>query len=154
PLQPSTMAGTSEGVSALDVPKVSTALPEVATAKETPWRAQPDDEMNDGGNPEHHRGRARVRLLQKSLRDKIFECKDAGSFWRILRGWTDPRPKPIQVSLDDLTVEFKKRMNEPENIPASFNQKQLDASAELFKDMPRTNQDKTPLKSFSRKLTL
>ncbi|KAJ7932015.1 hypothetical protein B0H13DRAFT_1593746, partial [Mycena leptocephala] len=67
--------------------------------------------------PEHHCG----RLLKKSLRDKIFECKDPGSFWRVLRGWTDPRPKPVQVSLEELTAEFKKRMNEPEEKPPSFN---------------------------------
>ncbi|KAJ7659318.1 hypothetical protein DFH06DRAFT_901579, partial [Mycena polygramma] len=105
-------------------------------------------------DPENHRGREKVRLLQKSLRDKIFDCKDAGSFWRILRGWTDPRPKPIQVSLEDLTEEFKKRMNEPEEAPPSFNQDQLRTSAELFKEMPRINEDRSPKKSFSRRLTL
>ncbi|KAJ6457443.1 hypothetical protein C8R47DRAFT_1027178, partial [Mycena vitilis] len=118
------------------------------------WKLQVpiDDDVPD--DPENHRGREKVRLLQKSLRDKIFDCKDAGSFWRILRGWTDPRPKPIQVSLEDLTEEFKKRMNEPEEAPPSFNQDQLRTSAELFKEMPRINEDTSPRKSFSRRLTL
>ncbi|KAJ7253308.1 hypothetical protein B0H12DRAFT_1017572, partial [Mycena haematopus] len=106
------------------------------------------------GDAEDHRGRERVRQLQKSLRDKIFECKDAGAFWRVLRGWTDPRRKPIQVTLEELTDEFKKRMNEPEVTPPTFNKEQLRTSAELFKDMPRVNDDVSPRKSFSRRLTL
>ncbi|KAJ7117261.1 hypothetical protein C8R43DRAFT_823435, partial [Mycena crocata] len=134
--------------------KVSTSLSELVVAKENKWRTQPELETVGEGNPEHHRGRVKVRLLQKSLRDKIFDCKDAGSFWRVLRGWTDPRQKPVQVSLDDLTGEFRKRMNEPVEAPASFNKDQLNASAELFTAMSRTNEDKTPLKSFSRTLTL
>ncbi|KAJ7457444.1 hypothetical protein FB451DRAFT_968242, partial [Mycena latifolia] len=134
--------------------KVSTALPEQTTAKPSAWKDQEDEEEDLQGNPEDHRGREKVRRLQKSLRDKIFECKDAGSFWRVLRGWTDPRPKPIWVSLEELTEEFKKRMNEPEVIPPSFNKEQLQRSAELFRDMPRTNEDLSPKKSFSRKLTL
>jgi hypothetical protein len=72
----------------------------------------------------------------------------------VLRGWTDPRPKPVQVSLEELTDEFKKRMNHPEETPVSFNKEQLQKWAEEFKDMPRINEDWSPRKSFSRKLTL
>ncbi|KAJ7436376.1 hypothetical protein B0H11DRAFT_1648108, partial [Mycena galericulata] len=134
--------------------KVSTALPELASPKPSAWKDQPDEEEFVGGDPEHHRGREKVRLLQKSLRDKIFDCKDAGAFWRVLRGWTDPRPKPVQVSLEELTEEFKKRMNEPEVTPSSFDKDQLEMMAQLFQDMPRNNADESPKKSFSRKLTL
>ncbi|KAJ7073483.1 hypothetical protein B0H15DRAFT_747809, partial [Mycena belliarum] len=45
-------------------------------------------------------------------------------------------------------------MNEPDETPASFNNAQLQKKAELFKDMPRTNEDISPNKSFSRKLSL
>ncbi|KAJ7017980.1 hypothetical protein C8F04DRAFT_1278475 [Mycena alexandri] len=116
----------------IDAPKVSTALPEMTEPKNTQWKSQEDNAEDLPGDPEDHRGRERVRLLQKSLRDKIFECKDA----------------------EDLTEEFPKRMNEPEDIPITFNQEQLRISAELFKDMPRINEDVSPKKSFSRKLTL
>ncbi|KAJ7153027.1 hypothetical protein C8R43DRAFT_885859, partial [Mycena crocata] len=142
------------GLSPKDVPKVSTALPELAEAKVAAWKSQVDDDDELPGDPENHRGRVKIRELQRSLRDKIFECKDAGSFWRVLRGWTDPRPKPVQVSLEELTEEFKKRMNEPEEIPASFNKERLDMSARLFEEMPRSNEDHSPKKTFSRKLTL
>ncbi|KAK7054062.1 hypothetical protein R3P38DRAFT_2478736, partial [Favolaschia claudopus] len=142
------------GLPVIDVPKVSTALPEIATQRQSALRLQDDDEEGLTGNPEHHRGRVKLRDLQKKLRDSIFECKDAGAFWRIMRGWTDPRPKPIQVSLDQLTEEFTKRMNEPEETPPSFNKEQLRAWARLFEQMPRTNRDHSPRKSFSRKLTL
>ncbi|KAJ7263168.1 hypothetical protein B0H12DRAFT_977612, partial [Mycena haematopus] len=64
------------------------------------------------------------------------------------------RPKPVQVSLDELTVEFQKRMNEPEETPPSFNKELLQGWAEEFERMPRTNEDWSPRKSFSRKLTL
>ncbi|KAJ7269983.1 hypothetical protein B0H12DRAFT_999598, partial [Mycena haematopus] len=64
------------------------------------------------------------------------------------------RPKPVQVSLDELTVEFQKRMNEPEETPLSFNKELLQGWAEEFERMPRTNEDWSPRKSFSRKLTL
>ncbi|KAJ7922312.1 hypothetical protein B0H13DRAFT_1561445, partial [Mycena leptocephala] len=64
------------------------------------------------------------------------------------------RPKPVQVSLEELTDEFKKRMNHPEETPLSFNKEQLQKWAEEFKDMPRINEDWSPRKSFSRKLTL
>ncbi|KAJ7715271.1 hypothetical protein B0H16DRAFT_1225549, partial [Mycena metata] len=134
--------------------KVSTALPETTEPKAAQWKSQKEANEIPQGDPEDHRGRERVRQLQKSLRDKVFECKDAGAFWRVLRGWTDPRPKPIQVSLEVLTQEFQKRMNEPEESPASFNKEQLRVSAALFKEMPRINEDTSPKKSFSRKLTL
>ncbi|KAJ6535823.1 hypothetical protein DFH09DRAFT_893490, partial [Mycena vulgaris] len=61
---------------------------------------------------------------------------------------------PVQVSLEQLTEEFKKRMNEPEVTPPSFNKEQLQRTADLFKGMPRTNMDESPKKSFSRKLSL
>ncbi|KAJ7820854.1 hypothetical protein B0H13DRAFT_1561687, partial [Mycena leptocephala] len=64
------------------------------------------------------------------------------------------RPKPVQVSLEELTGEFRKRMNHPEETPLSFNEEQLQKWAEEFKDMPRINEDWSPRKSFSRKLTL
>ncbi|KAJ7135937.1 hypothetical protein C8R44DRAFT_539443, partial [Mycena epipterygia] len=64
------------------------------------------------------------------------------------------RPKPVLVSLDELTEEFQKRMNESEVTPPTFNKEQLQRAAELFRDMPRVNEDESPRKSFSRKLTL
>jgi hypothetical protein len=72
----------------------------------------------------------------------------------VLRGWTDPHPKPVRVPLAELTDEFKKRMNHPEETPLSFNKEKLQKWAEEFKDMPRINEDWPPRKSFSRKLTL
>lgn len=45
-------------------------------------------------------------------------------------------------------------MNEPEEAPASFIQNQLRIDAELFKDMPRINEDTSPKRGFSRRLTL
>ncbi|KAJ6479109.1 hypothetical protein C8R45DRAFT_797051, partial [Mycena sanguinolenta] len=135
--------------------KVSTPLPEATVAKTAAWKTQPEDEEElSPEDREHHRGRIKLRALQKSLRDKIFECKDPGSFWRVLRGWTDPRPKPVQVSLEDLTAEFKKRMNEPEETPPSFNKERLEHWAEEFKNMCRNNADWSPRKSFSREITL
>lgn len=135
PLRASPWGEAEEDQDVIDTSKVSTSLPETTPPKEAGWKLQVDEENNPLENPEHHRGREKVRQLQKSLRDKIFECKDAGAFWRVLRGWTDPRPRPVEVSLEQLTEEFKKRMNEPEEVPPSFNQEQLKIWAELFKDM-------------------
>jgi hypothetical protein len=65
----------------IDTPKISMALPEKAEAKPAKWKNQPDEEDILQGDPEDHRGPEKVRQLQKSLRDKLFECKDAGAFW-------------------------------------------------------------------------
>jgi hypothetical protein len=51
------------------------------------------------------------------------------------------------VTLGELTEEFKMRMNEPDEGPASFNQEQLRINAQLFEAMPRTNEDVSPEKA-------
>jgi hypothetical protein len=45
---------------------------EKAEAKPAKWKNQPDEEDILEGDPEDHRGRDKVRQLQKSLRDKLF----------------------------------------------------------------------------------
>lgn len=139
---------------ALPVDKVSTALPEFQVLKPKPWQSQTADDGPLSGNPENHRGREKVRSFQSTQRDKIFACEDAGAFWKVLRDWTDPRPKPVQVSLNQLTEEFTTRMNHPVETPASFNIAQLAIDKELADDLPRFNEDTSPKGSFSRKLTI
>ncbi|KAJ6535824.1 hypothetical protein DFH09DRAFT_1091599 [Mycena vulgaris] len=51
----------------IDVLKVSTALPELTTAKSSAWRDQVEEDEIHQDNPEHHRRREKVRLLQKDL---------------------------------------------------------------------------------------
>jgi hypothetical protein len=70
-------------LSVIDTPKMSTALSEISPPKSQHWSSQLDHDDELLGNPENHRGDEKVRLLQKSLRDKLFECRDAGSFWRL-----------------------------------------------------------------------
>ncbi|KAK6980865.1 hypothetical protein R3P38DRAFT_2425656, partial [Favolaschia claudopus] len=125
----------------LSIPKVSTALPEVAPPRP---RAHVEDVCDDD-EPDSHRGREKARQLELELRDSLMACgSDAGAFWRLVRSWTDPRPRPLEVTIEQLTETFKARMNLPEVTPASFNNEQLELQKELAESWPKSNVDTSP----------
>ncbi|KAJ7161637.1 hypothetical protein C8R46DRAFT_1283929 [Mycena filopes] len=91
--------------------KVYTTLEEVSAVKPKPWKAGED--IADKDPERSHRGRAKVHALQFALRQELLACKEPKEFWDFVRKRTDPRPKPAKVSLEDLSSNFKARLNHP-----------------------------------------
>ncbi|KAJ7116000.1 hypothetical protein C8R44DRAFT_595656, partial [Mycena epipterygia] len=63
------------------------------------------------------------------------------------------RPKPLKVTIEQLTATFRARMNLPEVVPASFNVPQLELQQEMADALPKFNVDMSPKQSFSRKIS-
>ncbi|KAJ6537551.1 hypothetical protein DFH09DRAFT_837199, partial [Mycena vulgaris] len=103
---------------------------------------------------ESHRGRAKVHALKSGLRTELLACKDIKEFWNFVRKRTDLQPKKAKVSLANLSVDFKDRLNYPESPPTSFNADQLAFNARMARELNAEPVDTSPRQSYTRDITL
>jgi hypothetical protein len=79
------------------------------------------------------------------------ECRKVSrEYCLLLRKWTDPKPRPAKVSLDDLFEEFQKRMNPPFTLSPNFNGDLYEAHKRDFAGIPQRTIDVSPTASFCR----
>ncbi|KAJ7899347.1 hypothetical protein B0H13DRAFT_1450971, partial [Mycena leptocephala] len=128
-------------------PKVSSPLPEEALPKEKDIVVRDADL---GPDPDSHRGRARERELQKENLQALLNASSGAEFWKIVRGWTDPKKRAPQVTVTDLHDSFKARLNPPDVVPEHFDIDARILNELLSSSIPRSTPDRTPGKIFSR----
>ena len=126
--------------------KVSTNLPEFAPPRVTSPEAEvaAPKEVHEG-----HRGRQRLRTLQKELRLKLLACNTPREFWQLIRSWGDERPQAAQVTLAALAEEMQARINYLPVVPESFNVVQLEFNKALSEALPKETVDETENRNFS-----
>jgi hypothetical protein len=115
----------------------------------TTWKDGVED--NSGSS---NRGRAKVHELQSGLRNELMDCKNIKEFWDFVRKRTDLRPKKAKVFLNNLSNDFKDRLNYPAIQPATFNAEQLAFNARMARDLTAELIDTSPRQSYTRDITL
>ncbi|KAJ7895208.1 hypothetical protein B0H14DRAFT_3125349 [Mycena olivaceomarginata] len=98
--------------------KVSTALPAESPSKAVAIRVRDDDL---GPDRDSHRGRARERELQRENLQALLNANSGAEFWKLVRGWTDPKPRSALVTAGQLRNVFEERLNPPSVLPEHFN---------------------------------
>jgi hypothetical protein len=58
-----------------------------------------------------HRGWVRIRSLQAENLTKLLNVKSGKEWWGLIRDWTDPKRRPMGVSVMQLYVDFHERSN-------------------------------------------
>ncbi|KAJ7061768.1 hypothetical protein C8F01DRAFT_969286, partial [Mycena amicta] len=103
-----------------------------------------------------HRGRAKVFALQKAEREKIVQAGRKGPqhFWNSYKNLTDPRVPEPDVTLDEMSNDFTKRLNYPSEMPEAFDGGVLMFNAEMAALLANEPIDTTPLLSLTRKISL
>ncbi|KAJ6630570.1 hypothetical protein B0H10DRAFT_1728495, partial [Mycena sp. CBHHK59/15] len=131
--------------------KVSTNLPEEATAKKAAVRVTDADLEPD---PPAHRGRARERALQYENLETLLNVASNKEFWSLVRGWTDPKHRTAQVSAEQLQQVFEARLNPPEIVPEEFDLDERERHQNLCDMLPASTPDTSPQQTFSRPFTI
>ena len=97
-----------------------------------------------------------MRQLRWQNVAKLLACANEREHWNLLRSWTDPKPRPSLVPLDELVVTFQERMN-PSSTPADpdLTDTALQDFTKLRANLiPTHTTDSTPEQSFSRPFIL
>ncbi|PPQ76461.1 hypothetical protein CVT26_012897 [Gymnopilus dilepis] len=105
---------------------------------------------------ESHRGRWWDRKLMWMNLQKLVTLSKSSMklFWKFLRRRTDPKPRSIPVSLEQLRTTFQTRMNPPPVLPEQFDANKFHADEEFLKELPTSTEDVTPERFFSRPFTV
>ena len=142
-------------------PKVNTQLPPILRSTPKPRSiAQIRRELGRTTAPEDtdkhsesHRGRKADRALMWANLMALRACRSNGEQWRVLRRWTDPKPRPMAVKLSELATDFEGRMNPPAILPPLFNQAKYEHDTRRASLLPDETVDRSPHHSFSRPFT-
>ncbi|KAF8210726.1 hypothetical protein K438DRAFT_1430448, partial [Mycena galopus ATCC 62051] len=101
-----------------------------------------------------HRGRARERELQRENLQALLNATSGAEFWKLVRGWTDPKPRTALVTAGQLRGVFEQRLNPPNVLPEHFNVEQHEWNSFMAGKIPETTFDRIPNLSFTRPFTI
>ncbi|KAJ7061886.1 hypothetical protein C8F01DRAFT_1231043 [Mycena amicta] len=143
-----------EGLSIDDCSKVHTELPAMSLPRRKPPRGE--DKGDEHEHNSSHRGRAKVNRLKTEMREKLRNAARDGekAFWIFVRWLLDGQAPEIQVDLENMTDDFRVRLNYPELIPPSFNALRLSLMKILAEDLRTEPADNSLLQSYSREITI
>lgn len=130
-------------------PKVSTRLPPVAIPKvdievvaEMPSTFLPRDSHGGRDSARQERWQLLEEFVQKAK-------KSEGDFWCSVKEVTDPKPKPPQISAQEMVTEFAARVNVPQVVPADFNHDALLRAALEAQSIPSVTVDHSQAQYFA-----
>jgi hypothetical protein len=126
--------------------KVSTALPAESPSKAVAIRVRDDDL---GPDRDSHRGRARERELQRENLQALLNANSGAEFWKLVRGWTDPKPRSALVTAGQLRNVFEERLNPPSVLPEHFNVEEHEWNSFMAGNIPAQTFDRSRNKIFT-----
>ena len=77
-----------------------------------------------GPERDAHWGRTREREQQRENLQALLNANSGAEYWKLMRGWTDPKPRSAQVTAGELRDVFEERLNPPAVLPEHFDVEQ------------------------------
>jgi hypothetical protein len=103
--------------------------------------------------PHSHHGCVLEHQLKLENRQKLVNCTSNFQFWQLIRKWTDVKPKPTQVTADELNIIFSAQLNPHLEMPQLFDAERHHYNAHFLSALPDHTIDYTPQHFFSTPFT-
>lgn len=133
----------------LNLPKVSTALPEFST----PRQSEPQPLPGSAQPATSHRGRSTAREVRRANRDSLVNATSVQSFWKLVRHFLHPRPKPSPLSLQVVADRMATLFRDPNGGQHQFSASVRREADDFMKSLPQSMRDRSAGQFFDRPIS-